>query len=69
MANIFVFLKKDVFQSVFIKSHKKKINNLLEKGVFEVILISDIFSVMKIFNFYFIDEIKNKIFATAFEKS
>lgn len=69
MANISVFLKNDASEPPFTKSQHKEINNLLEKGAFEVISISDISSRMRIFNSCFVDKIKNKGPATAFEKS
>ncbi len=66
MADISVFLKNDAFGPFIIESQCKKINGLLEKGAFKVISISDIPSRMRIFNFCFIDEIKNKTIAMAF---
>lgn len=69
MANISVFLKNNTFKPSFNKLQRKKINGLLEKDAFIVISISDILSGIKIFNSCFVDEIKNKGIATAFEKS
>lgn len=69
MANISVFLKNNTFKPSFNKSQRKRINVLLEKDDFKVISISDVLSGIRIFNSCFIDEIKNKGIATAFEKS
>lgn len=52
----------------FTKLQYKKINSLLKKNIFEIISISDIFNRIKIFNFYFIDKIKNKKTAMGFKK-
>ena len=70
VANISLSLKNDdISQLPFTKSRYKEINSLLEKGAFEVIIISDIPSGMEIFNSRFVDKIKNDRTATAFEKS
>ena len=69
MADISIFLKNNASASFFTKSQHKEINGLLEKSAFEVILISDVPSGMRIFNSHFVDEIKNKGTATSFEKS
>lgn len=69
MANISVFLKNNISKLLFIESQHKKINSLLEKSIFKVILISNIFSKVKIFNSCFINEIKNKKIVIAFKKS
>jgi hypothetical protein len=53
----------------FVESQHKEINGLLEKGVFEIINMADIPKGTRIFNFWFIDKIKNKGTDKAFEKS
>lgn len=60
MANISIFLENNVFQISFIKSQCKEINRLFKKNVFEVVSILDIFSKIRNFNSYFVDEIKNQ---------
>ena len=69
MANISIFLKNNVFQPLFTESQCKKINRLLKKSVFQGISISNVPSKMRIFNSCFVDKIKNKRIAMAFEKS
>ncbi len=69
LADISVFLKNDASGSLFTELQRKEINGLLEKSAFEVILISDVPSGMRILNSRFVDEIKNERTATAFEKS
>ena len=69
MADIFVFLKNNASKPPFTNSRRKEINGLLEKGVFEVVTISDVLSRMRIFNSRFVDKIKNEGTAIAFEKS
>ena len=52
----------------FVKSRKKKINDLFEKNCFEIVSISDVFHEIKIFNSRFVDEIKNINTVDAYEK-
>lgn len=70
-ADIFIFLilKSNFFQSFFTESKCKKINRLLEKCVFELVIISDIPNRIRIFNLRFIDKIKNQEIITTFKKS
>lgn len=69
VANISIFLKNNNgFQLSFTKSHKE-INGLPEKKVFEVVIISNFFNGIRIFNFRFIDEIKYERTIKIFEKS
>ena len=53
--------------SSFTKSHKKKINELLETEVFSI--AKDIFQNIRIFNSYFMNNIKHKSISKAYEKS
>ena len=53
----------------FVKSRKKKINELFEKNCFEVVLTSDVLHGIRIFNSRFVDEIKNIDTIDAYEKS
>ena len=70
VADISIFLKNDdISQLPFTESRYKEINSLLEKGAFKFVTISDISIKMRIFNYCFVDEIKNEGIATAFEKS
>lgn len=69
MINISVFLKNNAFKPCFTKLYHKKINDLLKKSAFEAISITNIISRIRIFNFHFVDKIKTKKIAMAFEKS
>lgn len=75
MANISNFLQdKDFFIFLifilFMKSKLRKINGLvLKKRVFEVVFILELLKNIRVFNFYFINEIKNIEIVNAFEKS
>ena len=53
----------------FVESRQKEMNGLIEKGVFEVVSISEVPKNIKIFNSRFVDEIQNIGAANAFEKS
>lgn len=53
----------------FVESRQKELNGLLEKGVFEIVNITDIPEGSRIFNSRFVDELKNIGTAEAFEKS
>ena len=68
LADISVFLQDEASPS-FEDSRRKELNGLLEKGVFEVVNISDIPLGVRIFNSRFVDEIKNPGTDKAFEKS
>ena len=74
MAGVSTFLQeKDPLPPLtptpFVESRQKEINGLLEKGVFEVVSISEVPKNIRIFNSRFVDEIKNIGTANAFEKS
>lgn len=58
-----------ISNTFFLKSRQKKINRLLDNGVFKVVPISKIPQGRKIFNSKFMDQIKNARTAAAFEKS
>lgn len=73
MVNISTFLQEKDFlppliSIPFIESKQKKMNSLLEKSVFEVVFILKVPKNIKIFNFHFIDKIKNIGVANTFEK-
>ena len=67
------FVKRNRFinfiVSYFLREVKKKINKLLNKKIFDVLFLIEMFSEIKLFNFCFVDEIKNSKISTAFEKS
>ena len=74
MADVSTFLQgKDSLPPLtptpFVESRQKEMNGLLEKGVFEVVSISEVPKNIRIFNSRFVDEIKNIGTANAFEKS
>ena len=54
---------------MYTDSRQKELNGLLEKGVFEVVNMTDIPQGVRIFNSRFVDEIKNAGTDKAFEKS
>ena len=62
-------LSTSLSRTFYAKSRRKEINDLLNKGVFDVMTLTDVFSKIKLFNFRFVDEIKNSNISTAFEKS
>ena len=53
----------------FVKSRKKEINGLFEKGCFEIVSTFDVFHEVRVFNSRFVDEIKNIDTVDAYEKS
>ena len=55
--------------SLFTESRQKKINDLIEKGVFHVVLILQVPKNTRIFNSRFIDKLKNIGMAAAYKKS
>ncbi len=73
-ADITVFLQDDVdsssfiFISTFAESRRKEINDLLKRQVFEIIIISEVFKNVRIFNFCFVDEIKHLDISQTYEK-
>ncbi len=73
IADITVFLQDDQSSSdvnlTFVESRKKKINDFLEKRVFELITFDQILENVRIFNSRFVDEIKHSGISQAYEKS
>lgn len=74
MTNVFTFLQEKnllplLIPIFFVKSKQKKINGLFEKEVFKIVFILKVLKNIKIFNFCFVDEIKNIEIANAFKKS
>jgi hypothetical protein len=78
-ADIIVFLQDDDLHSnqfeyfsfsisIFTKSRRKEINNLLKKRVFELIIIDAVLRNVRIFNFRFVDEIKHSDISDVYEK-
>ena len=57
------------FFANFQTSRLKKLNKLLEKRVFEIINIEDLFAKTRIFDNRFMNQIKNERIEKAFEKS
>jgi hypothetical protein len=81
VADIFVFLQDEnphsnqfedvlisIFIFIFMKSRRKEINDLLERRVFELIIIENVSRDVRIFNFRFVDEIKHSGTSNAYEK-
>jgi PHP family Zn ribbon phosphoesterase len=82
-ADIIVFLQDDEISNqfeetlsfissltfIFENSRRKKINDLLEKRVFELITINVVLRDVRIFNFKFVDEIKHLDTTETYEKS
>ncbi len=54
--------------SIFAKSRRKEINDLLEKRVFELIIIDAVLRNVRIFNFTFVNEIKHSDISDVYEK-
>ncbi len=78
-ADIIVFLQDDESHSnqfenlsssisIFAESRRKEIIDLLEKRVFELIIIDAVLRDVRIFNFRFVDEIKHSDIADVYEK-
>jgi hypothetical protein len=61
-------LSSSVLISIFAESRRKEINDLLEKRVFELIIIDAVFRDVRIFNFRFVDEIKHSNISDVYEK-
>jgi hypothetical protein len=61
-------LSSFVFISIFAKSRRKEINDLLKKRVFELIIIDAVLRNVRIFNFKFVDEIKHLNISDVYEK-
>jgi hypothetical protein len=53
---------------IFVESRRKKINDLLKNKVFEMIIISEVFADVRIFNSRFVDEIKHPSTSQTYEK-
>jgi hypothetical protein len=75
-ADITVFLQDEVdssfvstFTSTFAESRRKEMNDLLKRQVFEIIIISEVFKNVRIFNSRFVDEIKHSNTSQTYEKS
>jgi hypothetical protein len=71
-ADITVFLQDEISSSLtftFAESRRKEINDLLKRQVFEIIIISEVFKNVRIFNFRFVDEIKHSNTSQTYEKS
>ena len=58
-----------VQETSFTDSRRKKINGLLKKGVFIVVIERDVLQGICIFNLHFVDEIKHFSTNKAFKKS
>ena len=73
--NLSIFLLNKIdssilsFRTLYAKSKKKKINDLLNKRIFDVIILINVFTEIRLFNFCFVDEIKNSSISATFEKS
>jgi len=68
MTDITIYLQEDS-HTQFSASRQKELTGLLEKGVFEIIKLTDVPQGVRLFNSRFVDEIKNKGTDKAFEKS
>ena len=74
-SNLTIFLLNEIDLSTsssrifYAKFKKKKINDLLNKKIFDVMISIDVISKIKLFNFRFVDKIKNPNISTVFEKS
>jgi hypothetical protein len=69
LSNQFKSLPFSVLTSIFMKSRRKEINDLLEKRVFELITINAVLRNVRIFNFRFVDEIKHSDTTETYEWS
>ncbi len=74
VADIIVFLQDESDLSIstltltFSESRRKEINDLVEEKIFEMIIISEVFEDVRIFNFRFVDEIKHSSISQTYEK-
>ena len=74
-SNLSIFLLNKIdfsilsFRIPYAKSRRKEINDLLNKKIFDVMILTDVFSKVRLFNFYFVDEIKNLNISATFKKS
>ena len=73
-SNLSIFLLNEVDSSAssprisYAKSRRKEIDKLLNKKIFDVLFLIEVFSEIKLFNFRFVDEIKNLEISVAFKK-
>ena len=68
IVDISVYLQKDIPLPQFHTSCQKELTGLVKKGVFEIIKLINIFNKIKLFNSWFINEIKNLKMDLTFEK-
>ena len=68
MADILVYLQKDVPLSQFHTFCQKELTGLLEKSVFKIIKLADVSNRIRLFNLQFVDKIKNPGTELAFKK-
>ena len=70
MTDITIYIFKSMpFSANFQTSRLKELNGLLEKGIFEIIYIDDLFIGARVFENRFINQIKNEEIEKTFEKS
>jgi hypothetical protein len=67
-SNLFECSSLSVLISIFAKSRRKEISDLLKKRVFELIIIDAVLRNVRIFNFRFVNEIKHSDIADVYEK-
>jgi hypothetical protein len=67
-SNQFECLSFSILVSTFAESRRKEINDLLEKRVFELIIINAVLRDVRIFNFRFVNEIKHSDISDVYEK-
>ena len=73
--NLSIFLLNEINSSIsfsrtpYAESKRKKINDLLNKKIFDVIVLINVFLEIRLFNFCFVDEIENPNISAAFKKS
>jgi hypothetical protein len=67
-SNQFENLSSFILVSIFAKSRRKEINDLLKKRVFELIIIDVVFRNVRIFNFRFVNKIKHSDTTDVYEK-
>ena len=68
VANITIYLQNNG-NTQFSTSQQKEVTGLLKKGVFKIIKLYNILKGTRLFNSWFINEIKNKGTDKAFKKS
>ena len=73
--DLLIFLSIEIDSSAssprtpYAESRRKEINGLLNKGVFDVLILTEVPRGVRLFNFRFVDKIKNPRTSAAFEKS